>query len=263
MQDFLQINKSWWNSRVASHVAGSFYNNDNFLNGESSLKPIELSLLGNIKNKTILHLQCHFGQDTLSLESMGAHATGIDFSDEAIKQAKKMNKQLGLDCVFICSDVYTLPAIHEYEYDIVFTSYGTISWLPDLDKWAQLITQFLKPGGKLVFVEFHPYIHMHTNGLAELTYSYFNEGPITEEIAGSYADIDSTIGGQDITFNHSLGEVMQALLKAGLTITHFNEYNYSPYNCFPNMKQLGTNKYVFNDVKISVPMVYSIVASKL
>jgi ubiquinone/menaquinone biosynthesis C-methylase UbiE len=262
MQDYLQINKVWWNNRVASHVAGTFYDNEKFLNGDTTLKPIELTLLGDIKNKTVLHLQCHFGQDTLSLERMGAHATGVDFSDEAIKQAKKMNKQLGLDCVFICSDVYMLSAIHEYEYDIVFTSYGTINWLPDLNKWASIIAQFLKPGGKLIFVEFHPYIHMHTDGLAKLNYSYFNEGPIIEEIPGSYADNNSQVGGSDITFNHSLGEVLQALLKVGLTITHFDEYNYSPYNCFPNMKQLGSHKYVFNDVNISVPMAYSIVANK-
>jgi 2-polyprenyl-3-methyl-5-hydroxy-6-metoxy-1,4-benzoquinol methylase len=115
-------------------------------------KSIELELLGNVKGLSILHLQCHFGQDSLSLARMGAHVTGIDLSDKAIKTAQELNAELHLNAEFICSDIYDLPQHLNKQFDIVFTSYGTIGWLPDLNKWAQIIHHFLKPEGKFIFV---------------------------------------------------------------------------------------------------------------
>ncbi len=259
---YLDINKVWWNERVPLHVASNFYDHEAFINGKTSLKHIELALLPNVKNKTLLHLQCHFGQDTLSWEKLGAFATGIDFSVTAIKQAKETAKQLGLDAVFICSDVYALPAIHEYEYDIVFTSYGTISWLPDIQKWANVVAHFLKPGGTFVMVDFHPYISMYDAGFENIIYSYFNEGEIVEDEEGSYADTNEKASTKNITFNHSLANILQALINAGLQIELFSEYDYSTYDCFKNLKQLATDKFVVEHFTHKVPMMYSIKATK-
>jgi 2-polyprenyl-3-methyl-5-hydroxy-6-metoxy-1,4-benzoquinol methylase len=156
--NYIEINKQSWNGRVDAHIKSEFYGVEDFIKGKTSLQEIELNLLGDIKNKSILHLQCHFGQDTISLSRMGAKATGIDLSDKAIESAKELNATTKTDASFICCNVYDLPQHLNEEFDIVYTSYGTIGWLPDMDKWANVVSTFLKPGGKFIFVEFHPVV---------------------------------------------------------------------------------------------------------
>lgn len=134
--EYLDINRKSWNERVDTHLSSEFYDMPGFLAGKNSLNEIELELLGDVSGKSILHLQCHFGQDTLSLARIGAKTTGVDLSDKAIEAAKKINNEMNLDSEFIASDVYNLPKVHNKKYDIIFASYGTIGWLPDLDKWA-------------------------------------------------------------------------------------------------------------------------------
>ena len=152
-ENYLELNRENWNNRVAGHLTSEFYQMDAFRAGENSLKEIELALLGNIEGKSILHLQCHFGQDTLSLARMGATVTGIDFSEKAIKEAQELAAELSIDATFICSDVYNTSEHLSEKFDIVYTTYGTIGWLPDLDKWAKVIAERLKPSGKLIFRE--------------------------------------------------------------------------------------------------------------
>ena len=136
LPDYIKINKQTWNNKTDIHIDSDFYDVKSFLEGKSTLNQIELALLGNLSDTKILHLQCHFGQDSLSLSRMGAKVVGVDFSDKAIEKAKAFNTKLGLDAVFICCDVYDIPTHLDEQFDIVFTSYGTIGWLPDLDKWA-------------------------------------------------------------------------------------------------------------------------------
>src|SRR5690606_26113745 len=146
---------------------------DGFMYGKSSLKSIELDLLGDVSGKSILHLQCHFGQDTLSLSRMGAKVTGVDLSDNAIKIAQALTKKLNADAEFICCDLYDLPNHLNKTFDIGFTSYGTITWLRDLDKWAAVVSKFLKPEGKLVFAEFHPVVLMFDDAFEKNEYDHF------------------------------------------------------------------------------------------
>ena len=186
--DYIKINKETWNHKIAVHIASDFYNNAAFLKGKTSLNSIETDLLGDVADKNILHLQCHFGQDSLSLARLGAKVTGIDFSDQAIGKAKEYSKQLNLDATFICCDVYDTPNYLHKKFDVVFTSYGTIGWLPDIDKWASIVSHFLKPGGIFVFVEFHPFIWMYDNDFKNVQYHYFKSEPIIEEEMGTYAD---------------------------------------------------------------------------
>ncbi len=134
MEDYIKINKQTWNNKTEVHVASDFYDNDNFLKGKSTLNSIELNLLGDLKDKKILHLQCHFGQDSLSLSRMGAKVTGVDLSNKAIEKAEELNQLLNLNAKFICCNIYDLPNYLNEKFDIVFTSYGTIGWLPDLSK---------------------------------------------------------------------------------------------------------------------------------
>lgn len=261
--NYQNINRQSWNDRVDSHLKSEFYDVEGFLKGETSLKEIELPILGDVSGKSILHLQCHFGQDTLSLARMGAKCTGIDLSDKAIASAKELNGKLGLDAKFLACDVYDTPQHVEGKFDIVYTSYGTIGWLPDLDRWASVISHFLKPGGKLVFVEFHPVVWMFDDDFTEVKYPYHNAEPIVEEENGTYADREAEINLKYVSWNHGLGEVMTALLNHGLKLTSFLEYNYSPYDCFAHTIEFETGKFRIEHLGGKIPMVYSLVAEKL
>jgi SAM-dependent methyltransferase len=261
-ENYIEINKQTWNNKVPIHLDSDFYNMKSFLNGKNTLPQIDVELLGNIKGKNILHLQCHFGQDSLSLTRMGAKVTGVDLSDKAIEKAQELNEQLNLDAKFISCDVYdTLEHINE-QFDIVYTSYGTIGWLPDLDKWANVIAKTLKPNGKLVFVEFHPVIWMFDDDFTKIQYHYHNEKPIIEEYTGTYANKEADIKTDYIGWNHSLSEVFQALLKNGLHVESFDEYDYSNYNCFNETVEFEPGKYRIKHLENKIPMMYSLTAIK-
>lgn len=261
-KDYLKVNKKTWNDKTDVHIGSEFYDNEAFLNGKSTLNPIELELLGDIKNKKILHLQCHFGQDTMTFSRMGAKATGVDLSDKAIERAREFATQLGLNTQFVCSDIYEAPKHLDEKFDIVFTSYGTIGWLPDLDKWAGVIAYFLKKGGQFVMADFHPVVWMFDNDFKEVQYNYFNTEAIIEEEMGTYADRGAEIENKTISWNHSTSELLNALLKNGLLLQAFNEYDYSPYSCFNHIEEVEKGKFRIVHLGKKIPMVYSILATK-
>ncbi len=259
-EKYLDLNRTNWNNRVSGHLTSDFYEMDAFRAGKSSLKEIELALLGDLKGKSVLHLQCHFGQDTLSLARMGAQVTGIDFSDKAIDEAKNLAAELSIDAEFICCDVYSAPEHLQEKFDFVYTTYGTIGWLPDVSKWADVIAHFLKPNGKLIFVDFHPVVWMFDDNFTHVAYNYFQEDPIIEEVSGSYADKSLEITDTTITWNHGLSEVYQALQRAGLTIDHFSEYPFSPYDCLNNLIEEEPNRFQVKHLVNKIPMVYAMTA---
>ena len=260
--DYKKINKESWNERTDVHIQSDFYNNENFIKGESSLNPIELELLGDIKDKSILHLQCHFGQDTISLSRMGAITTGVDLSDKAILRANELAETTQTDTKFICCDIYDLPQHLNRKFDIVYTSYGTIGWLPDINKWATIVAQFLKPQGKFVFVEFHPVIWMLDDDLKKIEYRYFNSGPIIENEQGTYTDSTIDLSLKSVSWNHSLGEVVNSLINQGLELNLLNEYDYSPYNCFSNTIEIAPKQYRIKHLDNKIPMTYALSATK-
>jgi SAM-dependent methyltransferase len=261
-KNYIEINKHSWNNRVDAHLASVFYDVEGFLNGNTSLNDIELKLLGDVKGKTILHLQCHFGQDSISLARLGASVTGVDLSDKAIDAAKELVKKTGNDVTFICCDIYDLPNHLNEQFDIAFTSYGTISWLPDMNKWANIIATFLKPNGRFVFVEFHPVVWMYDDNFEEVKYNYFNVGEIVESETGTYADKDAPIKTDYIGWNHSLAEVFTSLIKNGIEINAFEEYDYSPYNCFAKTVEFEPKKFRIAHLGDKIPMVYAIAGTK-
>jgi len=261
-QNYLEINKHSWNNRLEAHLQSDFYDVEGFLQGKSSLNRIELDLLGNIQGKKILHLQCHFGQDSLSLARLGAQVTGVDLSDKAIAKARELATQMNLEATFICCDIYDLPKYLDSQFDIVFTSYGTIAWLPDLDKWGKLISKFLKPSGKFVFAEFHPVVWMFDDYFERIAYNYFNAGAIAETENGTYADKNAAIRQEYVCWNHSLSEVVGSLLRNELEILSLHEYDYSPHNCFNNTIESEPQKYRIKHLDNKIPMVFAIVARK-
>ncbi len=284
---YFEANKDLWNQRTVVHKDSFFYNLAGFKAGENVLTPIELNELADVKGKKMLHLQCHFGMDSLNWARLGADVTGVDLSDEAIKEAKQLNDELGLNAKFICCNVYDLhpknaessktplleatdPAIGREKvgnlvreaFDIVFTSYGTIGWLPDLDKWAEIITYYLKPGGTFYLAEFHPVVWMFDDEFTHIKYHYENREVIVTENEGTYTDRNASIKGKEYSWNHSISEVLNALINAGLKIERFNEFMYSPYPCFRNTIEPEKGRWQVKGLEGKIPMVYSVRAIK-
>lgn len=260
--NYKEINRASWNNKVDAHIESEFYDMKGFLAGNSSLNSIELELLGNIKGKSILHLQCHFGQDTISLARAGAKTTGVDLSDKAIEKAKEIAEECGVDTTFICCDIFDLPNHLNGEFDIVYASYGTIGWLPDLNQWANIISRFLKPGGEFIFVEFHPVVWMFDDDFDRIGYHYFNSGVIVETESGTYADMDAAISQENVMWNHSMSDVVNSLIRNGLSIDSLDEFDYSPYGCFKHTVEFEPKKYRIKHLENKIPMVFSIKATK-
>jgi SAM-dependent methyltransferase len=262
MENYLDINKNSWNARVEPHLESDFYFVDEFLKGRNSLNSIELDLLGDIKGKSVLHLQCHFGQDSISLSRMGAKVTGIDLSDKAVDTARDLAKKCGTDTEFICTDVYNLPNVLNEKFDIVFTSYGTIGWLPDLKQWANVVSHFLKQEGEFVMAEFHPLVWMYDDDFEGVTYNYFNEKSIVETSEGTYADTSADIVQDYVSWNHPLSDVLQSLIDEKLTLENFSEFDWSPYACFKHLEEFEKGKWRITKFGNKIPMVYAIKAKK-
>jgi len=260
--DYIKINKKLWDSKTDIHYKSEFYDVESFLKGKDSLNQIELELLGNIKGKKILHLQCHFGLDTISLSRHGAISTGVDFSEKSILKANQLKDTLGTKTRFVQSDIFKLKDILHDKFDIIYTSYGVLGWLPDMKKWADTVSHFLKPGGKLILVEFHPVVWMFSYDFKKIEFNYMDSSPIIEELEGTYTDKHADIKEKSVSWNHGLAQVIDSIIKSGLIIEHFQEYNYSPYNCFENTVRISDNKFQIRGLENKLPMIYSIKAIK-
>ncbi|MCL1143371.1 class I SAM-dependent methyltransferase [Shewanella gaetbuli] len=256
--DYLELNKAAWNQRTQIHIHSKFYDVAGFVSGQSSLTEIELGELPPLQNKRLLHLQCHFGLDTLSLARMGAIVTGVDLSDAAIEKANELSKELAIEADFVCQDILAFGQTVQSQFDVVFTSFGVLCWLPDLSAWANTIANSLVSGGQFYIAEFHPFADVIQG------YSYFHsiqpdiekEGTYTENCSGDLQTV--------VTWPHTLSDAINALIKAGLIITSVNEYDFSPYNCFKGLKRNKTNPNRFQLLYHNkpLPLVYSICAVK-
>ena len=264
-EEYYADNLKLWDERAESHLDSPLYNMSSFKGGETSLTHIELGMLGDVRDKSILHLQCHFGQDTLSLARMGAKVTGVDFSGTAIKNAKELNDELGLDGQFIQSDIYSLDKKLDEKFDIVFTSYGVLKWLNDIGRWGEIVSHFIKDNGNFYIVEFHPFLYVFDYDNAEtINNSYFvDETPISYDEIGTYADpkhYDKVRKAH--SWPHPVSHVISVLIDSGLTIKSFTEYPYSTIDCFPFVRRISKEKYVHNKFPEMVPFLYSISATK-
>ena len=261
---YFEVNKETWNKKVSIHSKSEFYDIEGFKKGKTSLNIFELEELGDVKGKKLLHLQCHFGQDTLSWSRLGAKCTGIDLSNEGIELAKKLNLELGLDATFIESNLYEVPKNVKGKFDIVFASYGVIGWLPDLKTWGEIIASKLKKGGIFYLIEFHPVVWMFDflETPPKLAYPYLNKEVIYEEYKGTYTNNDADIISKEYGWNHGLGEVVTALTTAGLHIEFLHEFDQSPYNVFPEMEATDNGMFFLKKEQRMFPLVYSIRAVK-
>lgn len=252
---YTRTNRSSWDQRTVEHVRSKFYDVEGFLAGASSLKEIERDELGDVDGLSLLHLQCHFGLDTLSLARMGARVTGLDLAPKSVEHARDLAQKAGLDARFVAADVYDTPShIHE-KFDVVFTSYGAIEWLGDLRRWAKIIADALKAGGCFHMVEFHPYSYSLQGD------PYFHDAePIALE-ESSYTE-NSTVEVPLYVWSHPISDVLNALIGAGLEIEHFNEFPFCTYDCFPELTEKQPGRFYRKDSASDVPMLFSIKARK-
>lgn len=264
MDTYLKTNQRHWNDVTPQHVASESYDVASFKAGQSTLRSVEIDELGDVAGKSLLHLQCHFGMDTLSWARLGADVTGVDFAQEAVETARSLAAELGIGARFVCSNVYDLPEALDGQFDIVFTSYGVLAWLPDLTKWAEVIAHFLKPGGVFYIAEEHPiggiFESSGANGDLAWTYPYFGRSkPGMYECdctyAGAKPDAKTTY-----EWSHSLGEVVNVLIGAGLRIEHVHEFPFCMYRRFECMTRGDDGWWRLPESYGDMPMLFSIKA---
>ena len=231
MKDYLKANQKRWDQLTIEHKDSPFYDLDGFKNGKDRLRSIELSELGDVTGKSLLHLQCHFGLDTLAWARRGAKVAGVDFSEVSISLAKSLSEELDIPAQFYCTDIYALPEVLSGEFDIVFTSYGVLHGLPDLARWGNIIARYLKPGGIFYIVEDHPtfrtFRQMPDGELKAVRSYFFSEEPQKIESTGSYATSGEGQTGVSFVWDYSIGDVINSLISAGLRIEFLHEFPFA------------------------------------
>lgn len=263
-QHAIEAHRRLWDSWTSVHVRSEFYDVEGFRRGETSLRAIELDELSDeVAGRRLLHLQCHFGLDTLSWARLGARVTGVDLAPAAIEQARALATELGIEARFVAADVLELRQAIEDTFDIVFTSYGVLPWLDDLGRWARGVAESLRPGGVFYLVEFHPVLDMLSEDGRRLEHGYFHHPePLRVEELGTYADPGAEVEGESFLWAHPLSEVIGALLAAGLRLEHLHEFDYSPYDCFPFTREVAPGRAVVPGLEGKIPLVYSLRAIK-
>ncbi len=264
----MMSNRELWDKLAKAHYKSEFYDVEGFLKGNQTLDPIEIEELPNLTRKKVLHLMCHFGLDTLSLARLGANATGVDFSSQAIELARELSEIAKIDATFVCSNIYELPEKLDGPFDIVFTSGGVLVWLPDLEKWARIISDFLKPEGIFYIRDFHPFASIFDDEDSatdlQVKYPYFQDRePLKFEFEGSYASGDPSIGiNPSYEWNHPISEIFNVLIDAGLTIEFFHEFPITRFKAFPFMVEKGLGSWVLPENKDLIPLMFSLKATK-
>lgn len=267
-RQYMDTNRAHWDDVTPVHVGSTFYDVDGFRRDPNRLKPVERDELGDVHDKTLLHVQCHFGMDTLSWANAGATVTGIDFSEPAIEQAKALSAELAIPARFLVTNVYDAPSVLDEQFDIVFTSYGVLCWLPDIKRWAEVVASFVKPGGIFYIAEFHP-ISMIFDDATDIDdlrveYPYFpGDKPLRFDDFGDYTDRSVKVrNGTTYDFQHPVGNVVSALIDAGLRIEHLHEFPFSTYQFLPFTETREDRKVYLTKHDGSVPLLYSIKATK-
>jgi len=269
----IETNRELWDGWTELHVPSDLCDVQGFKAGRETLDAVELEgvggAVGDIRGKSLLHLQCHFGLDTFSWERHGARVTGVDFSENAVGHARRLARELGSEARFHCADVTDTDAVHSAlageQFDVVFTSDGTISWLPDLRPWARTIAGALKPGGTFFIADSHPFTWMFdetTQPELRLRFDYFEQAALRWEEKGSYAAPDGDFEGISHSWQHSFEEIVGSLVEAGLQVTSLREYPYLFWQWFPWMVKDTGGRFLLPDGMPQIPLMFSLTAVK-
>ena len=262
----LAANRALWDERVPIHVAGGFYGVDQFRSGAKRLdiRDFEVEEMGDVAGRTLLHLQCHFGLDTLSWARLGARVTGLDFSGPAVEAAAALAAEMGIEADFVHADLYeAVEALGGRTFDVVYTGKGALIWLPDIIRWAEICAALMVPGGTFYLSEFHPVADMFAWESLDLERSYFDSGPHFDDSPGTYADLDAvTIHNASYEWQHPLGVVVSALIDAGLRIEFLHEQRSTLFPRWPFLEQQSDGSYVLPAGTPELPLMYSVRARK-
>ena len=255
-------NRAFWDERVPIHTASDFYDVEGFKAGREPLQDFELGDLGDVSGLSLVHLQCHFGLDTLSWARRGARVTGLDFSAPAIEAARGLAADIGVEADFVCADVYDAPAaLGGRSFDVVYVNVGAINWLPDIRRWAEVVSALLNPGGVLYMKEVHPFSWVFGDDELTVENDYFAHRSDYDE-PGTYTDPDArTVHNRTEEWQHPLGDVINALIAAGLTLELLGEHDHQAYRQWPFMeKDAGVYRMPAGTPRL--PLMYSLRARK-
>jgi SAM-dependent methyltransferase len=261
-----QSNQALWDEIAPVH-ARAYEEMTLLREGGIALDEIELREIGEVSGKKMLHLQCHIGTDTLSWARLGAAVTGVDFSAESLAYARKLQQELGLPATFLQSNVYDLRTVLEGQFDIVYTSRGVLCWLRDLEEWGRIVAHFLRPGGTFYIIESHPFAHVMEGtpgGALAITYPYFHAPDPTRWDAGEgdYADATYVTRNPSYEWQWSMGDILNAVIDAGLQIEFLHEYDRLFFKLYPEMVEGPPRWYRLPQYAGKLPLVFTLRAKK-
>lgn len=251
MNRYIQANRRKWDELAPIHARTKFYSVGKFLRGKNSLRNIELAELGDVWGKSLLHLQCHFGMDTLSWAQLGAQVTGVDFSKNAIQIARRLARRLRIDANFVCCNIYDLSRNLSGCFDIIYTSYGVLCWLPDLRGWARVISRFLKHGGRFYVVDAHPIASEQSDHVMRYdeNCSYAVAGRLHLKNKTAYE------------WCHSMDEIVSSLKSARLRIKFVHEFPFLMYRKDGSFKK-RRDGWWYSSKSGGRPLMFSLMAMK-
>lgn len=266
--EWFAANQANWDDRAPIHASSSTYDIGRFIDNPEhigSVVDFDRSRLGDLSGVEIVHLQCHIGTDTISLARLGAKATGLDFSARSLAVARELSAACGTAVEFVESNVYDAVETLGRSYDYVYTGVGAINWLPDLDRWAEVVTTLLKDGGRFFMREGHPGVMPleEEEGRLVFRYPYFHTEPIEWNDAETYADgVGEITHTRQYEWNHSISKVVNALIGHGMVIDRIDEYDSLEWQLVPMMKEIDGRFYLPEDLRDKIPLMYSIAAHK-
>jgi SAM-dependent methyltransferase len=270
--DWRAANRANWDERVGVHLRASGYDLEPLRAGHGRLNAIEEAELGSVEGLRVLHLQCHFGRDSLALAQRGAEVVGLDFSAPAIAAARELAAELKLTARarFVEADLYdAITAIPEpHSFDLVFVTWGAITWLPDIRRWAQIVAQFLKPGGRVYLAEGHPAALVFddaqrlADGLPGYFAPYFQRDPVVTDDPTDYADRTARLRNtRQYNWMHPLGEIVTSLLEAGLSLDWLHEHDAVTWQMFSILIEGSDGLYRWPE-RPWLPLAFSLSASR-
>ncbi|MEZ5343190.1 MAG: methyltransferase [Acidimicrobiales bacterium] len=268
LDPLLQDNLDNWNDRVPIHLLG--YGLDAFDDPShiSSVVARDVEALGDLTGQRVAHLQCHIGTDSVSLARLGATVTGLDFSQPAIEAAAALAERTGADATFVCSPVYDAVGALGCTYDLVYTTTGVLNWLDDLDQWAGAVAGLLVSGGRLYVRDMHPFLWVfeEVDGEIKPTHRYRTprDEPFVIDEAQTYVagDTSGITHTRNNEWSHTIGEIINALVTNGLSITRFDEHELIDWQCFPSAVAVGEEWLLPEPLRQMVPTMFSLMATK-
>lgn len=260
-------NQASWDARVPVHLASRLYDNDTFVAGRSSLEPFEVEELGPVAGLDLVHLQCHFGQDALSWARLGARVVGLDFSEPAVEAARMLAVECDLEAEFVAADVHdAVAALGGRTFDVVYTGFGALNWLPDLARWADVVVALLRPGGLLYLAEFHPLTVVFGIDDLDVVDDYFHDpAGVTAEVEGTYTDMPDGVALRTTTWewSHPLSEILTVLLDRGLVLERFQEHEHTLFARWPFLvEDAATHTWRMPDGHARLPLLFSLRARR-